>query len=508
MRGPVGLAIAIIAGALTVTAAAPTAAAPTAAAGPTGFDHRLHDRDLVVSGGQSLACAGCHAMRAGALVGRPDHAACFGRCHGPPPRRGAPPADRRAICLDCHAEAALAPEATTHPVRYPPYQIDPDFAVTVGHRRHRELGCATCHAEAATVPRTAGSAHRRCAGCHDGSGAANRGPAMTACTGCHIAQTGAAEPPAILHGEITTGGAFDHRRHAARSPSGARCTTCHAAVLETDDNRLPAPTATSCAAARCHDGAAAFGLTAACTRCHRDPDLPGFKVERPDARFSHAAHAPRIAAAQGALPCATCHPLTRSGELRVVGHAPCAACHAEDFGRRQPRICGACHNGTEPWRALVADRGPPEHTEFGATIDHRRHPTACTSCHALTTPVAQLRPPRGHRACTGTACHAVATGPAPRLDACEVCHRPGLADGRQTARLAAPWSVRAAFDHAAHAERTRDAPACTACHVDLEAPDVTTLATPPKPTCAPCHDGQAAFKLTGTTCKRCHQRAN
>ncbi|MBA3821932.1 MAG: hypothetical protein H0X17_23815, partial [Deltaproteobacteria bacterium] len=45
---------------------------------------------------------------------------------------------------------------------------------------------------------------------------------------------------------------------------------------------------------------------------------------------------------------------------------------------------------------------------------------------------------------------------------------------------------------------------CVQCHVDMTSPDVLRLAAPPKSTCAPCHDGRASFKLTGTTCTRCH----
>jgi c(7)-type cytochrome triheme protein len=492
-----------------VAAGAPAPAAPGAPVAPVapgtraiGFEHNLHDRDVVVSGAESLPCARCHTMRGGALVGKPDHAACFGACHGPPPRRGAGSNagsnGRLAICTACHAEATLlAPRPGAFPVHYPPYTLEPNFGITVGHKRHREIACAQCHAARKPAP------HKRCAGCHDGSGAPGRGPAMTACTGCHTPATGAPLPPSILPAEINVKGTFSHARHAARGPEGGTCVACHRTLLETDDNVLPAPGAATCAAARCHDGAAAFAITASCTRCHLDPNQPGFKVERPADRYSHATHA----AVQ--LPCATCHPLTRTGEVIVVGHAPCVTCHAEDFGRRQPRICGACHNATEPWRALIADRGPRERTEFGATIDHGKHAAACTSCHVLTTATTQLRPPRGHRACTGTACHAVASGPAPRLGACEGCHRQGLALDRQVARLAAPWSVRTRFDHASHARASRGTPVgCDACHVDLRAPDVTALATPPKATCAPCHDGTSAFKLTGTTCTRCHQGAN
>jgi c(7)-type cytochrome triheme protein len=379
-------------------------------------------------------------------------------------------------------------------VHYPPYKLEPNFAITVGHKRHRAVACATCHTGSRPAP------HQRCAGCHDGSPAAGRGPAMTACLGCHTPATGRPMPPTIVHAEVNAAAAFSHNHHAARGADGARCTTCHRALLDTDDNVLPAPAATTCATAHCHDGTAAFAITAACSRCHADPNDPAFKVARPTARYSHVTHS----AVQ--LPCTACHPLGRSGEVHVVGHAPCVTCHAADFGSRQPQICGACHNGTEPWRALVADRGPPDRTEFGATLDHSKHPGACTRCHALTTTASQLRPPRGHRACTGSGCHAVTGGPAPALGACERCHRQNLAVDRQATRLAAPWSVRRAFDHTTHA-RTRDGKplACEACHVDLSGADVAVLATPPKPTCAPCHDGTAAFKLTGTTCARCHE---
>ena len=58
----------------------------------------------------------------------------------------------------------------------------------------------------------------------------------------------------------------------------------------------------------------------------------------------------------------------------VAGHTACAGCHADDFGARWPKKCGACHNATEPWRALIADRPLPERTEFGATLDHEQAP--------------------------------------------------------------------------------------------------------------------------------------
>ncbi|HWU90933.1 MAG TPA: cytochrome c3 family protein, partial [Kofleriaceae bacterium] len=425
---------------------------------PEGFDHNIHLSRVAASGADPIACGRCHTWRpapVNALAGKPGHAACFTGCHGGPPAapavgaRQVLPPERLRVCVACHAEATLQqPYAGPAPyaVAYPPYRTFPDHALEIGHKTHRAIACAQCHGE------TRGALHRRCAGCHDGAATPGHGPPMTACARCHAPASGVPDPPKLLMTsqiEIVVTSAFSHGKHAARVGAGRQCTPCHAAVLTTDDRQLPRPTAADCATGGCHDGKAAFATTAACTRCHQDVPRARFEVARPDRRFSHATHA------AAKLPCADCHPLAKGGEVMVAGHAPCARCHAEDFGRRRPEICGACHNATEPWRALKPDRLPRERTEFGATIDHGKHPGACTACHSLTTAAAQLRPPRGHGACTGAGCHEVTGGPAPALAACEGCHEEGRAAAREQARQAAPWSVRAAFDHAMH-RRSKD----------------------------------------------------
>jgi predicted CXXCH cytochrome family protein len=499
MRAAVILALAIAA-----AAAGAAGAARSARAAPAGFDHNIHISRVAVSGAQDIPCTRCHAWRGAALVGKPGHAACFDRCHGgmpAAPARGARQElapERLRVCVACHDEATLEkPYAgpAAYAVAYPPYRTYPDHALEVGHKTHRAIACAQCH------DGTRGPPHRRCVGCHDGGAAPGRGPAMTLCGKCHAPASGVPEPTRLLMTnqiEILVTSAFSHQRHAARGGPGRQCATCHAPIADSDDRQLPRPTAADCAAAGCHDGKAAFPTMASCTRCHKDVPKTRFEVARPDARFSHATHR------QAQLPCAACHPLAKTGEVLVAGHAPCAACHAADFGQRRPKICGACHNATEPWRPLIPDRLPPERTEFGATIDHGKHPGACAACHSLTTAAAQLRPPRGHRACLGAGCHAVAGGPAPLMGACEACHAEGRAEDRRRARLAAPWSVRAAFEHATHRRAKGGELPCTTCHTDLAAPDLASLRTPAKATCAGCHDGGAAFKLTGTTCTRCH----
>jgi c(7)-type cytochrome triheme protein len=464
----------------------------------------LHDQQLVVNGGDSLPCARCHLVIKGRLVGRPDHATCFGACHGKAPvapHVGTTPTldpDRLKVCTACHAEAALvAPFTGRLAVPYPPYTIDRDFNLAIGHKQHAQAACSACH----TPPETRSpppAPHARCIGCHDGT----RAPGMERCGGCHPQASGRPQPPelAALNDTVTT--AFSHSKHATRSARGGECTTCHAAIRTTDDSELPRPRVRDCATAGCHDGRAAFATTTACTRCHTS-EPPKFNVARPTARFTHGG--PHAAAVRDAT-CGSCHPVP-GGEVIRAGHAACARCHTDDFGAREPKICGACHNGTEPWRALIADRGPVERTELGASLDHRKHAGKCTACHSLRTAGAELRPPRGHGACTLAGCHAIAGGPAPQLGACTGCHRIGLAAERERARAVAPWSVRSTFQHAPHrVGRDGKELGCTACHVDLAAPTLRDLATPPKATCAPCHDGGVAFKLTGTTCKRCHDK--
>lgn len=508
----------LIAFACVLAASLVRAQAPLSRVEAPNFDHHLHERDVAVSGADPIACASCHAMKGGALVGRPDHGSCFGACHGAAPakeKKGAPPPippERLRICTNCHTEASLAaPTNKARTVAYPPY-LPTDFALALPHQRHDGVACTACHfLPGKTAP------HKRCTNCHDGSGAAGRGPAMTKCAGCHTPGSGSPQPPAMRAPFNTVTSEFSHPKHAARGATGAQCATCHQEIRETDDSTLPRPKQKSCAIAGCHDGKAAFAVTIACTKCHTAPPKGKFDVERPPERYEHATTHRDVK-----LPCATCHPLGPTGEVLVVGHAACVGCHEERFGERrlpkeegQPvdpkepkQICGACHNGTEPWRKLTADRPPRDRTEFGATLQHDKHGGACTSCHALATATVQLRPPRGHASCTGSGCHAVKGGVAPALTDCESCHQLGLAEKRIAVRTTLSWSVRAKFDHGPHRlGRDGAAIACTACHDDLHGDVLVQLAAPKKASCQPCHDGATAFKLTGTTCTRCHAGA-
>ena len=489
IRSVIGAVIAFAIVALVITRADAEPAA--------GFDHLGHRTRVEVSGQPNPPCLACHPLTpAGMLAARPDHRACF-PCHGPAPRRGAAPlSPPPATCLACHPAASLATRKPT--LATPIYGPEHEYGVQLDHARHGDA-CASCHRTADFAP-PAPRAHARCVGCH-----LTRAPLMTACEDCHPGAVGPDTRPHLISAPLSVAAAYSHRRHGDRIGAvvkpAATCAGCHQAITQTHGGELPTPTAAACSSGGCHDGGAASAITAACTRCHVTA-APRWPAPPPPIRFSHRDHATLTAIDA----CAACHTLDAHGQPTAPSHAACsdAACHARDFGSPTPTTCGACHLAREPWRKMIADQRPPDDNELGVALSHRLHPGPCTDCHQLSTPRHPLRPPRGHGACTTSGCHAADRGPAPRLTACAGCHQPGVVDARRRRRSLALWSVAATFDHDRHRVSPRDgrALACTACHT--AAASDGPMPAPTKPTCAPCHDGVVAFKMTGHGCARCH----
>jgi c(7)-type cytochrome triheme protein len=416
----------------------------------------------------------------------------------------------------------------------------PEYALVMSHAAHdapsqARGGCRACHApgqddgrpeaRGAAAPGPGLDAHARCTRCHpaaSGPGApagAEPGPlgllAMNDCTRCHVAAETGAGRPELASGPYRV--SFSHARHAARGHDD--CRGCHAAVLAASSNALPAPRTEECAG--CHDGAQAFSVLGPhCRRCHADGGPRSELRPRRGPWYSHREHQARGLD----MPCTRCHQLDARGIPLppAADHAPCsdAGCHREEFAARGPAICGACHLGTEPWLRLYFQ---PQHrldTEFGARFSHRRHQQAdvalvepCERCHRQPSQRRDLGLPAQHETCMGTGCHERAAidvdhpvGPTP-LSGCTGCHELDLVARRRTQRMAAPWNVRERFEHAQHRSEPGSGVAvpCTACHQGVtDADSVAEIPGPPKRVCAPCHDGRAAFKLTGHGCARCH----
>jgi c(7)-type cytochrome triheme protein len=94
------------------------------------------------------------------------------------------------------------------------------------------------------------------------------------------------------------------------------------------------------------------------------------------------------------------------------------------------------------------------------------------------------------------------------MSSCKKCHVLGLATKRRTQRSGSKWSVRASFDHAKHESEPlfpdKNVP-CSDCHTQMSvSSSLLTVPTPAKRACIRCHNGDAAFKVTGTGCSKCH----
>jgi c(7)-type cytochrome triheme protein len=516
---------------------------PTHATCFTSACHRA--RRFTAREQKDVVCAACHARGSGG----PDfslgfvharHAAATGceRCHQvPPAKRGPPSAASPAPAASGGASGAGASgagasgagasgagmPAPTAPARAAPA---PDATAP---------GAPGATAPAATAPgATAGrdpsgrspavagvgghvphgsdnTPHARCAPCHS-AGPQAHAPLLGACTGCHRPIAGRDTSPRLADNPYAV--IFDHAAHLRRLPHGAdRCLPCHAEAARASGETVPAPAMTACET--CHDGAQAFStLATACRRCHGQVDRRSMPGDAPRLPYDHAAHAKRGVT----VACAGCHRLdARDTPLPAAAtHTPCSdrGCHASDFRSPTPRTCGACHVGTEPWRALAADAPRRARTEFGVEFSHGGHlegtpplvAGGCDSCHVGIRGGPDERLGNGHASCAGARCHGggPTVGPAkPGFADCTACHRAGLLPTRDRRRAEAPWSVAGRFRH--DVPHTR--PSCTTCHTTAAAArTVDVIETPRKTTCAPCHDGTAAFKLTGQACARCHGR--
>ncbi len=464
-----------------------------------GLDHASHERAIAETGAQ-MTCEQCHAQsRAGLLSGKPNHSWCFGKCHdSPAPPTGNKPyaveASQRPLCEVCHSAASLSAssEKGSASLKGTPTFVAPDHQVTFSHLAHGKVSCADCHRFG-----TRRRPHSRCAGCHRRP-TASASVAMTDCAGCHRAGA-----TAVARTPFSVAEMFSHPRHAPRVAKG--CVQCHSSARTATTLEIAAPTKADCIG--CHDGKKAFSATAPkCRRCHSSPPILSKPVRSAGVPLTHRSHE--------AISCTNCH--QPDGTFRASkGHALCASfeCHSGELSSRQPRICSSCHVGSEPWLPQHVDLPRRRTSNFGVTFAHRKHaaladPRAkeCRGCHLSGADSKDSGLGGNHASCSGATCHDQPTL-TPGLSDCSGCHQAGRRVVRRQKAAARKWSVSTQFKHAVHAQDADGQLACTACHsLDQTPPDGRDLAPPPKKGCEPCHDGKAAFKLTGHACKRCHEK--
>ena len=465
-----------------------------ASANIVGFDHQEHEVSLRKAHARGSSCSDCHKQRGGLLIGRPDHKSCFSNCHKPVAATRKPlkrSRSRRRVCTSCHT--VIPGEVGNSRVPYPPYVVHPDYRIVFSHSAHSPAKpsgtqCGTCHNPSSSDKRNI--PHARCIGCHR-TPKAPAIPTMQQCGACHVARNTGPTRPYLSPSTSTI--EFSHSAHSARDAHG--CVDCHAPITRAADLALPRPRSADCEP--CHNGKRAFStLSEHCTRCHKPPDKLRPVMRTPVVGFNHRTHA------TAKLTCTSCH--DSKAALPTMKHAACssAGCHRAEFSAQRPRICATCHVGTEPWRPLHRDSMPGRRSQFSSVFSHRQHAStirsaSCALCHNMD----DASRPRlaGHTTCSSAACHG--SGRIKPNDlACADCHRlqPTQAPDRK------PWSVRSRFSHQLHQHAVKGKPPlpCSRCHARTTAS--TWLLSPSKAACVPCHDGAAAFKMTGHGCIRCH----
>jgi c(7)-type cytochrome triheme protein len=180
---------------------------------------------------------------------------------------------------------------------------------------------------------------------------------------------------------------------------------------------------------------------------------------------------------------------------------------------REPKICGVCHDGTDPnvkQPALVRRRSS---SEFGGDMSHKSHlkkvtardsgkNAVCKACHGdmfKGTPP----PSGGHATCAS--CHGKSASPS--MGSCGGCHKLGETKAASSP-TATEWAVTEMFTHQIHGNDPRSSRTetdCTDCHAGIpNATKVADIKNPPMKACDGCHDGKYAFKTTGFECYRCH----
>lgn len=246
------------------------------------FDHAAHEK-LVAASGKTLGCEGeCHSVDAEGKfqkTGKREHSRCSS-CHKI--FRRCTPGNRKEgrVCLACHQNF----KSNCFSGPKPDFEnMKNTYVATYSHKQHIQPGassgrqCEGCHGKFGDAPpRRAGAlsgGHDFCSACHE------RGaePLMKDCASCHVdRKSPEGKVPVALPRTPTpysTGGAFDHSRHAREQrvgTEGRECLTCHANIAESKDNKvIPLPTMESCYKS-CHDGRRAFSaIGATCTRCHQ-----------------------------------------------------------------------------------------------------------------------------------------------------------------------------------------------------------------------------------------------
>jgi c(7)-type cytochrome triheme protein len=199
-------------------------------------------------------------------------------------------------------------------------------------------------------------------------------------------------------------------------------------------------------------------------------------------------------------------------------HRPCenSGCHPGElvkFDPRKPAYCRTCHEAGPGGRGVNIRKVyyPPyrkgDDTLWGQmNAGHAVHVEGaqCETCH-MENKAAPKNPDMtftGHSGCA--TCH---DGKAkPPMSECQGCHVKKDQALGLTSAIFTDYRIAKKFSHAEHAEKTKKND-CAGCHPNSKVQKGVRTPLPQMADCTSCHDGDQAFDVVGSECRRCHESA-
>jgi len=425
-------------------------------------------------------------------------------------------------CYDCHSKLFVAgPNAK----RYTMLEMERGQSCGGCHNGTDAFSvkgdCDRCHPGVANVPFKAFDAlfphgiHLkiyRCNDCHSGiivGGAAARRvtmqdmekPKYRSCGACHqndfaFTVNGNCERCHKGTNEVTypiqNAGTvlFSHTYHVARY----KCDDCHYKLFRTGAQRKTYTMAEmekglSCGG--CHDGKQAFTAAANCGRCHPVKDIDFTD----DALFSHDKHMP-------AYSCSDCH------DRYFVAGPKYQTTRYTMVDMEQGKSCGGCHEG----KTVFAVTGDCDRCHVKAPELNIKVPTAGNTpfSHKVHVPLYKCGECHNGLFTTGVAAKRYSMPDMEAGKSCGACHndKTAFTAAANCARCHPVKDIKKAgalFSHTYHIALYR----CTDCHNKLFLPEPENKRYSMKDmekglSCGGCHDGKAAFAVTGS-CEKCHK---
>ncbi|MSM41311.1 MAG: cytochrome C [Geobacter sp.] len=313
--------------------------------------------------------------------------------------------------------------------------------------------------------------------------------ALAECVRCHVV----GKVPIVIPDFGTL--LFDHKFHLGLYT----CADCHNKLFYAKSGRNPHVTmkqmeeGKSCGA--CHDGKTGFSVKGECTRCHAVKDIP-FAAADP---FSHDYHLKKQ------YGCYDCHsklfvagPNAKRYTMREMetGNS-CGGCHNAQIAFSVKGDCNRCHKQVGDVRYKAAD----------AFFPHAFHLTIyrCNDCHSGLFTAGPRRTPytmADMEKKIGRSCGSCHEGDVAfsAYGSCDRCHK-----GTKELEWKVPGGGTVIFSHTFHMGKKYR---CDDCHFKVfgtgtMAKRFTMKQMEEGKSCGACHDGKAAFNVTGS-CGRCH----